>query len=86
MLRCNSLPQSTIRFTDPEVISYNSKLKLLFHLKNSHGGYERACYWIGWLVQWEKREKSMKRKFEIEERDIWEIDPKYRKDMIWLPW
>ena len=55
-------------------------------MKNSHGGYERACYWIGWPVQWEKREKSMKRKFEIEERDFREIDPKYRKDMIWLPW
>jgi len=79
------LPQSTIRFTDPEELRIILN-ELFFHLKNAHGGYERACYWIGWLIQWEKREKSMKRKFEIEERDIRDIDPKYRKDMIWLPW
>ena len=79
------LPQSTIRFTDPEELRIILN-ELLFHLKNSHGGYERACFWIGWLIQWEKREKSMKRKFEIEEREIRGLDPKYRKDMIWLPW
>ena len=60
--------------------------EFLFHLKNVNGGYENACYWIAWLIHWEKINKKKKIKFEIEERNINEVNPKYCKDCIWLLW
>ena len=79
------LPQSMIRFTDPEELRIIMN-ELLFHLKNTHGGYTQVCYWIQWLLQWEKREKTLKRRFEIETREINGVSSKYGKDMIWLVW
>jgi hypothetical protein len=79
------LPKDTIRFTDPEELRIIMN-ELFFNLKNTHGGYEKCSYWIGWLVQWEKKEKAQKRKFEIETRSVPNVNPKYGKDMIWLVW
>lgn len=79
------LPSDTIRFTDPEEFRIIMN-EIFFNLKNANGGYEKVCYWIGWLLQWEKRNKSQKRKFEIETRSVPNINPKNGKDMIWLVW
>jgi hypothetical protein len=79
------LPANLIKFTDPEELRIIMN-EVFFNLKNSHGGYEKVCYWIGWLVLWEKRNKLMKQSYEIESRPINEVNPKYSKDMIWLIW
>ena len=79
------LPSSIIRFTDPEELKIIMN-EFLFHLKNVNGGYEHAIYWVAWLIQWEKINKKKKVKFEIECRDISEVDPKHCKDPIWLLW
>ena len=79
------LPSHILRFTDPEELKIIMN-EFLFHLKNKNGGYENACYWVAWLVQWEKVNKKKKIKFEIELRDISEVNPKYCKDCIWLLW
>jgi len=79
------LPSHVIQFTDPEELRIIMN-EFFFNLKNKLGGYEKACYWVAWLVQWEKRNKKNKVKFEIEERKISEVNPKYCKDCIWLLW
>jgi hypothetical protein len=79
------LPSHILRFTDPEELKIIMN-EFLFHLKNKNGGYENACYWVAWLVQWEKVNKKKKIKFEIEQREINEVNPKYCKDCIWLLW
>ena len=79
------LPSSIIRFTDPAELKIIMN-EFLFHLKNVNGGYENACYWVAWLIHWEKMNKKKKIKFEIECRDINEVNPKYCKDCIWLLW
>lgn len=79
------LPSYIIRFTDPEELKIVMN-EFLFHLKNHNGGYHDACYWVSWLIQWEKINKKKKIKFEIECRDINEVDPKHCKDPIWLLW
>jgi hypothetical protein len=79
------LPSHIIRFTDPEELRIIMN-EFLFHLKNRNGGYTDAIYWVEWLVQWEKINKKKKIKFEIECRDINEVDPKHCKDPIWLIW
>lgn len=79
------LPSYIIRFTDPEELKIIMN-EFLFHLKNVNGGYEHAIYWVAWLIQWEKINKKKKVKFEIECRDISDVDPKHCKDPIWLLW
>lgn len=79
------LPSHVIKFTDPEELRIIMN-EFFFHLKNINGGYEKACYWVAWLIQWEKINKKKKIKFEIECRDISEVNPKYCKDCIWLLW
>lgn len=79
------LPSHILKFTDPEELKIIMN-EFLFHLKNKNGGYENACYWVAWLIQWEKINKKKKIKFEIECRDIDEVNPKYCKDLIWIVW
>ena len=79
------VPTHIMRFSDPEELRIIMN-EILFNLKNKHGGYEKVCYWIAWLVQWEKRNKVRKETYEIEERPIQGVSPKYCKDVIWLVW
>ena len=51
------LPSHIIKFTDPEELRVIMN-EFLFNLKNNLGGYEKAGYWIAWLVQWEKINKK----------------------------
>ena len=79
------LPSNIIRFTDPDELKIIMN-EFYFHLKNENGGYYDACYWVDWLFQWEKISKKNKKKYEIESRDINNINPKYCKDPVWLLW
>jgi len=79
------LPATLMKFTDPDELRIIMN-EIFFNLKNTHGGYEKVCYWIGWLVLWEKRNKLLKQSYEIEGRPIQHVNPKYCKDMIWLVW
>ncbi len=79
------LPSTTIRFTDPDELRVIMN-EFFFNLKNNLGGYERACYWVAWLMQWEKKNKKNKQCFEIEERTLDGVNPKYCKDIVWLIW
>ena len=54
--------------------------------ENINSGYENCCYWIAWIFQWEKKNKKMKVKFEIDERDVQGINKKLCKDVVWLLW
>lgn len=79
------LPSHIIRFTDPEELRVIMN-EFFFNLKNKLGGYEKCIYWILWLVQWERINKKKKIAFEIEERPIKGLKPKFCKDLIWLVW
>ena len=81
----NILPSEIIKFTDPDELRIIMN-EFFFHLKNNNGGYDNACYWISWLIHWEKMNKKKKIKFEIEERNINKVKPQYCKDCIWLIW
>ena len=79
------LPSSIIRYTDPEELRIILN-ELFFNLKIELGGYEKSSYWISWILQWEKKNKKDKKCFEIEERKIENVNPKYCKDVIWILW
>lgn len=79
------LPSHIIKFTDPEELRVIMN-ELFFNLKNNLGGYDNACYWVAWLIQWEKINKKKKQSFEIEERPIKGLKKNLCRDLIWLVW
>ena len=79
------LPSTTIRFTDPDELRVIMN-EFFFNVKNNLGGYEKASYWVSWLIHWEKKNKANKQCFEIEERTLEGVPPKYSKNIIWLIW
>ena len=58
----------------------------MLHFKNTTCGYDYSSYWISWILQWEKRNKKMKIKWEIDERNINGVRKEYCKDILWLVW
>ncbi|CAB4568082.1 MAG: hypothetical protein F2563_00565 [Actinobacteria bacterium] len=47
---------------------------------------ENAARWIQWLIEWEKRVIKKERKYECDERDVDQVDPKFYRDIVWLIW
>jgi len=83
--QCNFCPDILFKFTDPEELRVVLN-EIMFHFKNINSGYENCCYWIAWIFQWEKKNRKMKRKFEIDEREIKDVKKGYWKDVVWLLW
>ena len=83
--QANFCPDSLFKFTDPEELRVVMN-EIMYHFKNINSGYENCCYWISWIFQWEKKNKKMKVKFEIDEREVQGIHKKLCKDVVWLLW
>ena len=81
----NFCPDSLFKFTDPEELRVVIN-EIMYHFKNINSGYENCCYWVAWIFQWEKKNKKMKVKFEIDEREVQGIHKKLCKDVVWLLW
>lgn len=81
----NILPNHIIKFNDPDELRII--INEIFALcKNKQFGYEKCCYWIMWLIKWEALHKKKKTTWNIHERDIKEVDKKYRGNLIWVIW
>ena len=83
--QANFCPDSLFKFTDPEELRVVMN-EIMYHFKNINSGYENGCYWVAWIFQWEKKNKKMKVKFEIDEREVHGIHKKLCKDVVWLLW
>ena len=81
----NFVPDDMIKFTDPEELKIIMN-EIMFQYKNLASGYEVTSYWLSWVVMWEKVNKKKKIKWEIEERKVTNVNPKYCKDVMWLVW
>ena len=81
----NFVPDNMIQFTDPEELKIIIN-EIMFQYKNFASGYEVTSYWLSWVVMWEKINKKKKIKWEIEERKVTNVNPKYCKDVMWLVW
>ena len=83
--RMNVLPDSILRFNDPPEIRIILN-EICTMCKNKQFGYERCCFWILWLLKWESQHKKKKIPWNIEYRDIEEVDKKYRCNIIRIIW
>jgi hypothetical protein len=45
-----------------------------------------ACYWVEWILGYEREMKAKKHPISLEERNITGIDVKHRRYLIWLVW
>ena len=79
------VPSHILKFSDPEELRIVIN-ELIYNLKNNLGSYERVCYWVTWIFEWEKIQKKKHGSWEIEERKIQGIPSKYCKDVVWLLW
>ena len=81
----NILPDSIMRFNDPDEIKII--LNEIFTMsKNKQFGYDRCCFWILWLLKWEGQHKKKKVQWNVEYRDVKEVDKKFRSNVIWIIW
>ena len=83
--QANFIPDDMIKFTDPEELKIIMN-EIMFQYKNLASGYEVTSYWLSWVIQWEKVNRKKKIKWEIEERKVTNVNPKYCKDVMWIVW
>lgn len=81
----NILPDNIMRFNDPEEIKIILN-EIFIMSKNKQFGYDRCCFWILWLVKWESQHKKKKIQWNVEYRDVKEVDKKFRSNVIWIVW
>ena len=81
----NILPDSIMRFNDPDEIKIILN-EIFIMSKNKQFGYERCCFWILWLIKWEAQHKKKKIQWNVEYRDVKEVDKKFRSNIIWIIW
>ena len=68
----HSAPDILFKFTDPEELRVVVN-EIMFILKILIQDMKIVVYWIAWIFQWEKKNKRMKQKFEIDEREITDV-------------
>jgi len=81
----NILPTHILRFDDPEEFKIIMN-EFYFHLKNKLSGYDKAIYWILWLLEWEKKHKKNKEHWTIPIRKVNIKNDKDKCDFIWIIW
>jgi len=81
----NILPTHILRFDDPEEFKIIMN-EFYFHLKNRLSGYDKAIYWILWLLEWEKKHKKQKQQWAIPVRKVNIKNDKDKCDFIWIIW
>lgn len=81
----NVLPDHIMRFNDPDEIKLIIN-EIFTMCKNKNFGYDRCCFWILWLLKWEAQHKKKKIPWNVDYRDVKEVDEKYRCNVIWIVW
>ena len=81
----NILPDHIMRFNDPEEIKIIIN-EIFTMCKNKQFGYDRCCFWILWLIKWEAQHKKKNIPWNVDYREIEEVDKKYRCNVIWIIW
>ena len=77
--------KSSFRPNDPKEL-YIALNELAYHVSKDSRDSVSACYWIEWIMEFEKICKSKKEKCEAETRTFAPVDNKLQKDVIWIIW
>ncbi len=75
----------TFQSDDPKEL-YIALNELAYHVSKDSRDSVTACYWIEWMMEFEKICKSKKEKCEGQRRTFAPVDDKMQTDIIWIVW
>jgi hypothetical protein len=71
--------------TDPKEI-FIALNEFSYNLNEEQKNMNMACYWLQWLIDFDYICKNRKEPCFIETREIYNVENKYKKDIIWIIW
>ena len=60
--------------------------EISLHLDINNYNLNHCIYWLSWILEWEKLNILKKNKFDCAFREIKDINPKFKRDFIWILW
>ena len=60
--------------------------ELAYSVTTSGNNLMNACYWIEWIIEYEKRCKALKEKICCDRRIFAKVDSNCQKDIVWIIW
>ena len=60
--------------------------ELAYHLSNKSKNIRLACYWIEWIIEFDRICATKKKKCISVRRSFIPVESKYQKDVIWMVW
>ena len=77
--------KSVFRNQDPKEL-FIAINELAYHLSNNSRNMISACYWVEWVMEFEKICIAKKDKCHVERRSFAPVKAKMQKDIVWLIW
>lgn len=77
--------QEIFRPGDPKEL-FIALNELAFHLSKRSQNKITCCYWIEWILAFERTCKAKKKNCSAQRRAFIPIDSKYQKEVIWMVW
>ena len=86
-LKANNLTYGEENFKeeDPKEL-FISINELSYNLSKNNENIINSCFWMEWIIEFERRAKRKKEKLECERRAKIKVDSKYQKEVIWIVW
>jgi hypothetical protein len=77
--------EKSFKEDDPKEL-FISINELAYNVSKDSQNIMSGCYWMEWILEFEKRSKRKKEKIECERRAKMKVDSKFQKEIVWIIW
>jgi hypothetical protein len=77
--------EKSFKEEDPKEL-FISINELAYNVSKDNQNIINGCYWMEWIIEFEKRAKRNKDKIECEIRAKMKVDSKFQKEIVWIIW
>ena len=77
--------ENIFREEDPKEL-FISVNELAYNVSKDCQNIMNGCYWMEWILNFEKRAKRKKERIECERRSKIKVDSKFQKEVVWIIW
>lgn len=81
----SNFSKNVIKNFDPKEINICIN-EFCYAIDNQVKLYGHACFWIDWIIEYEKLIKSKKNKLICCKRSLAPVDDKFQSDIVWIIW